>query len=99
MTYEVLIMPSAEAELEAAYLWIAERDPDAAVKWYNGVLDAFLTLETFPERCPLAPERDAFDTRSVNCSTAIAVTPTESCSMWKAGMFGFSTSGTGREST
>lgn len=61
MSYEVLIMPSAEAEFEAAYLWIAERNPDAAVKWYNGVLDALLTLETFPERCPLAPERDAFD--------------------------------------
>lgn len=54
-------MPSAEAELEAAYLWIAERNPEAAAKWYNGVLDAFLTLETLPERCPLGPERDAFD--------------------------------------
>lgn len=54
-------MPSAEAELEAAYLWIAERNADAAVKWYNGILDAILTLETFPERCPLAPESDAFD--------------------------------------
>lgn len=54
-------MPSAEAELEAAYLWLNERNPQAAAAWYNGALDAVLTLETFPERCPLAPESDAFD--------------------------------------
>lgn len=53
-------MPSAEAELEAAYLWIAERNPEAAAKWYNGLLDAILTLETLPERCPPAPERKVF---------------------------------------
>lgn len=61
MKYEVVIMPSAEGELEAAYLWIAEQAPEAAAGWYNGVLDAILTLETFPERCPLAPESRAFD--------------------------------------
>jgi len=54
-------MPSAEAELEAAYLWLSERNPDAAVAWYNGALDGFCALEIFPERCPLAPESDAFD--------------------------------------
>jgi toxin ParE1/3/4 len=59
--YEVLIMPSAEAELEAAYRWLFERDPEAAGAWFNGALDAFLKLETLPERCPLAPESDAFD--------------------------------------
>ena len=60
MKYEVLIMPTAEAELEAAYLWIAERAPEAAARWYNGLLDALLKLETLPERCPIAPESDAF---------------------------------------
>jgi plasmid stabilization system protein ParE len=54
-------MPSAEAELEAAYLWLSERDPEAAVAWYNGALDALSTLETFPGRCPLAPECDALE--------------------------------------
>lgn len=34
MSYEVLIMPAAEAELEAAYLWIAERNPGGqVVQW------------------------------------------------------------------
>lgn len=54
-------MPSAEAELEAAYLWLAERNPEAAATWYNGALNAFGTLETFPERCQLAPESVTLD--------------------------------------
>jgi plasmid stabilization system protein ParE len=53
-------MPSAEAELEAAYLWLRERNPEAAAAWYNGALEAFCSLETFPERCPLAPESSDF---------------------------------------
>ena len=61
MKYEVLIMPSAEGDLEAAYQWIYERAPEAAVAWQNGALTAFLTLETFPQRSPLAPESKAFD--------------------------------------
>ena len=61
MKYEVLIAPSAEADLEEAYGWLSEQAAEAAVKWYNGVLDAFLSLETFPERCPLAPESQAFE--------------------------------------
>ena len=61
MNYEVIILPAAEAELEQAYLWLAQRAPEAAAKWYNGLLEAVIKLETFPQRCPYAPERDAFD--------------------------------------
>ena len=60
MRYQVLITASAEADLDEAYCWLSERAREAAVNWYNGVLDAFLSLETFPERCPLAPESRAF---------------------------------------
>ncbi|MCF7765078.1 MAG: type II toxin-antitoxin system RelE/ParE family toxin [Verrucomicrobia bacterium] len=60
MKHEVLITASAEADLEEAYCWLSERSEEAAVKWYNGVLDAFLTLETFPDRCPLARESRTF---------------------------------------
>ena len=60
MKYEVLITASAEADLEEAYGWLAEHAPEAAVKWYNGVLDAFLSLEALPKRCPIAPESKAF---------------------------------------
>ena len=61
MKYKVLIMPSAEGELEEAYQWISERAPEAAVGWYNGALGACLTLETFPERSPLATESKTFE--------------------------------------
>jgi plasmid stabilization system protein ParE len=54
-------MPAAETELEQAYLWLRERNPDAAAAWFNGVLDSILKLETLPDRCPLAPESHAFD--------------------------------------
>jgi hypothetical protein len=35
LSRQVLIMPSAERELERAYQWIYERAPEAAVAWYN----------------------------------------------------------------
>jgi len=30
--YEVIILPAAERDISEAYEWIAERDPDAAIK-------------------------------------------------------------------
>lgn len=56
----VIIQPPASGEIEQAFLWIAERNPDAAVKWFTGLQKVIQSLETFPERCPLAPENDAF---------------------------------------
>jgi len=58
--YRVLVLPRAAAEIEEAYLWIAERAPEGAVKWFNGLHSVIGTLETFPERCPHAPEDDFF---------------------------------------
>jgi plasmid stabilization system protein ParE len=56
MNYAVNIMPAAEAELEEAYNWLAARSPQHGPLWYNGLLDAVLSLEFSPARCPLAPE-------------------------------------------
>ncbi len=61
MTYRVVIEPPAEAELEEAYRWIAREAPQAAARWYNGLVEAINSLASLPERCPLAPETDAFD--------------------------------------
>lgn len=58
--FRVIIQPSASAEMEAAFLWIADHSPEAAVKWFNELQIAFRGLETFPQQCPLAPENDAF---------------------------------------
>jgi plasmid stabilization system protein ParE len=60
MNYRVLVLPRAVAEIEETYLWIAKRAPESAVKWFNGLYSVIETLETFPERCPHAPENDFF---------------------------------------
>jgi plasmid stabilization system protein ParE len=58
--YQVIIQPPAEADMEAAYQWIAKSAPMTAAKWYNACIDAMRSLETLPRRCPLAPEAGAF---------------------------------------
>ena len=61
MTFRVEVTDQAEAEAEEAYLWILERAPEAAVRWWNGLDAAILSLEEMPARCPLAPENDEFE--------------------------------------
>jgi plasmid stabilization system protein ParE len=56
MTYEVIVMPAAQRELEEAYQWLADQTAQHAPEWYNGLLDALYSLETFPARCSVAPE-------------------------------------------
>ena len=60
MKYEVPIQPGAEEDIEQAYHWLAEQAPNEATAWYNGLVDVVLRLDTFPERCPLAPETVVF---------------------------------------
>ena len=59
MTYRVEISPSALNDAEAAFLWHQKESPKTAADWYNGLVDAILSLETFPNRCPIAPESEA----------------------------------------
>jgi plasmid stabilization system protein ParE len=56
MTYRVVLTDRAARDLDEAYQWYAERAPEAAVRWYNGFLDALDSLAGNPERCPLAAE-------------------------------------------
>jgi plasmid stabilization system protein ParE len=60
MKFSVVVQPSAQTEMEAAYAWIAERAPLTAIKWYNRLLKAIGSLEDHPERCSLAPEDEFF---------------------------------------
>lgn len=60
MIYRVLIQPSAEAELDAAYRYRAARAPQAAARWFAGFVEAINSLAEFPERCPFAPENGHF---------------------------------------
>jgi plasmid stabilization system protein ParE len=59
--WRVVIELSAQHDIEDAYLWLADREPDAAMRWFNSIHDTIGSLQTFPERCPLAPETDFFD--------------------------------------
>lgn len=61
MKYRVLIEPPARDNIDEACRWIAERNPSAAIKWFNGLEAAIQTLEDFPQRFPMAEESKAFD--------------------------------------
>lgn len=66
MSYEVILSEPAEAEADAAFLWLARSNPDFAGDWYDGLLKAISGLSVFPGRCPLAPENDDFPEREVH---------------------------------
>jgi plasmid stabilization system protein ParE len=59
--YTIIILPAAERDIGEAYKWLAARDADAAVLWYNRLLDEIFSLEFFPS----APR----SLRKVNLST------------------------------
>jgi plasmid stabilization system protein ParE len=58
--YAVEFTDPAAAEADAAYLWLSQRSPELAYRWYGGLLREVQRLETLPNRCALAPENDLF---------------------------------------
>ena len=50
MTCHVIIQPQAEADIEAAYLWKRDNAPQAAARWFAGIVEAINSylLETRP---------------------------------------------------
>ena len=56
MGFRISFAPSARTDLERAYLWISERNPEAANVWYNEIVDAISSLKNLPARCPKASE-------------------------------------------
>jgi plasmid stabilization system protein ParE len=59
--FEVIILPWAERDIGEAYTWIPEYGAGAAIRWYNQLMEVIFSLDTFPERCPLAPEGHFFN--------------------------------------
>jgi plasmid stabilization system protein ParE len=59
--YTVIILPAAERDIGESYEWLVDRDADAAVRWYNRLLEVIFALDIFPERAPLAPENKSFN--------------------------------------
>lgn len=75
--FRVVIQPSASAEIEEAFLWIAEHNSATAVKWFTGLQEAVQGPETFPERCSLPQRTTPFKRRFGRSSTADALADSE----------------------
>ncbi|MCL1475940.1 type II toxin-antitoxin system RelE/ParE family toxin [Argonema antarcticum] len=58
MAFSVEISPSALADAEEAFLYIQKDSSLNAEEWYDGLVNAILSLENFPNRCPLASESE-----------------------------------------
>jgi plasmid stabilization system protein ParE len=56
MAFRVLIDPAALVEAEEAFLWLHQRAPREALRWFHGLWKAIESLGEMPTRCPLAPE-------------------------------------------
>jgi plasmid stabilization system protein ParE len=54
--YRVELAAPAVSDAEETYRWISEDSPQSAQRWYEGLMQAFRSLERNPLRCPLAPE-------------------------------------------
>lgn len=60
MVFLVEITPIAEAQIEQAYLWYRERNPEFADLWFRSLMNAIATLQEKPRRCGLAIENEIF---------------------------------------
>ena len=56
MTYKLIVLPQAEADIAEAFLDISAQAPEAASRWYRYVRAEIESLANMPARCPLAPE-------------------------------------------
>jgi toxin ParE1/3/4 len=59
--YRVEPTDKALADAGEAYFWISEQSEGAALRWYEGLMKAFRSLEKNPLRCPLALESAFFE--------------------------------------
>jgi len=60
MTFQVEITPIAEAQIEQAYRWYRNRNPEFADSWFRGLMNTIATLQEKPRRCALAVEHEIF---------------------------------------
>ncbi len=65
MEYQIDMSDEAEAELDAAYLYLSGRSLDSAYRWYNGAQKAIPSLSNMPRRCVLAHENSLYPNNEV----------------------------------
>ena len=56
MAYLVSLTARAQKDLLALYEHLQAGESAAALRWYQGLRQAILTLEEYPNRCPVTPE-------------------------------------------
>ncbi len=61
--FRVEITPTAEADIEDIWSYIAEDSTESATAFILALEEQVVTLESFPERCPLIPENEILGTR------------------------------------
>ena len=59
--YRVIVVPEAQAGIREAFDFIHERAPLSAVRWLQELYRRIGTLESIPDRCPPAREREFFE--------------------------------------
>jgi plasmid stabilization system protein ParE len=61
MSYQIEILPQALSEIEDSFRWIADNiSATTAELWYEDLLETVRSLESFPNRCTIAPEAQEF---------------------------------------
>ena len=56
MAYRVEIAPTAAADADQLYSYLAERAPESGIRWLRRMEAEIQKLSRFPRRHPLAPE-------------------------------------------
>ena len=62
MAFQVDITEPALVDAEDYVRFIREvkKEPEAAERWFRGLVQAIYSLEDLPERCPVVPEHEEF---------------------------------------
>jgi len=58
MTYQVIVLPTAERDLDQILTWLYRRSPQGAKTWLESWDETVLSLADNPERCSPAPESE-----------------------------------------
>lgn len=61
MTYRIEPSVRALADIEQIFVWLSQRSPAGAVRWYESLWDATERFKRFPGSCPLAAESWRFN--------------------------------------
>jgi plasmid stabilization system protein ParE len=61
--FEIIVSDAAKKDIAEIWEFISADDLSAAARWVRDLDRRLLTLERFPERCPLVPENEYLGTR------------------------------------